>query len=109
MRNRLISLTIALLFITGLSGCAGMADSTSQSAGLGVITQEKSTFDGATIVNLTPTWLYAEGSWGNKVKLGARWSSKAKESVALLLSYSSNASGYSATYMSLKGLPYGHM
>jgi hypothetical protein len=63
----------------------------SKMAGLGVVTEEKSTFDGAIIVNVSPQWLYdPDGSFGNSVKLGARWSNKSPDHVALVL----HSSGY---------------
>ncbi|WP_134082400.1 hypothetical protein [Thiohalophilus thiocyanatoxydans] len=82
-----------------------MADATSKMAGLGVVKQEKSTFDDATIVEVSPNWLYdPDSSWGNSVKLGARWSSNAPEHVALVLSHSSNTSGSGAAYVGLSGV-----
>lgn len=87
-----------------LSGCASMVDSMDKAAGLGVVTQEKSTFDNATIVSVTPNSLYAKGSWGNAVKLGARWSSASPEYVALIISYDSNTSGGGSAYIRLTGM-----
>lgn len=102
---KILPMLFAIILLPALSGCAGMADATSKIAGLGVVTQEKSTFDGATIVEVSPNWLYdPEGSWGNSVKLGARWSSNAPEFAALVLSYSSNISGSSAAYVGLSGI-----
>jgi hypothetical protein len=99
----LIFPTISVLL--AMSGCAGMADATSKMAGLGVLTEHKSTFDGATIIELSPTWLYdPEGSWGNRVKLGALWSSAAPNHAALILAYSSSTSGYGAAYIGLSGI-----
>jgi hypothetical protein len=96
----LLVLTIAL----AISGCASMADVTSKVAGLGVVKQEISTFDNATIVTVSPTWLYAKGSWGNSVKLGASWSSAVPGSAALILAYDSNISGGGSAYMGLTGI-----
>jgi hypothetical protein len=105
MLRKIMPMLFAVTVLPALSGCAGMADATSKMAGLGVVTQEKSTFDGATIVEVSPNWLYdPAGSWGNSVKLGARWSSNAPEFVALVLSYSSTTSGYGATYIGLSGI-----
>ena len=99
-------ISIAMVgLLTQLIGCAGMADSVSKMSGLGVVTEEKSTFDGATVINVSPTWLYdPEGSFGNSVKLGARWSSKAPNYVALVMAYSSDASGYNHTYLGLSAI-----
>lgn len=100
-----LSLSFAILLLLALTGCAGMADATAKIAGLGVVTQENSTFDNATIVEVSPNWLYdPNGSWGNGVKLGARWTSKAPKFAALILSYSSNTSGSNAVYVGLKGI-----
>ena len=105
MLNKITALVSAFIILILLSGCTGMADSMSKFSGLGVISEEKSTFDGATIVAVSPTWLYdPNGSWGNQVKLGARWSSSSPDYVALILAYSSDTSGYGATYMSLSGI-----
>jgi hypothetical protein len=105
MFKKLLLMLFAIAFLAALSGCAGMADATSKMAGLGIVTQEKSTFDGATIVEVSPNWLYdPNGSLGNSVKLGARWSSNAPEYVTLVLSYSSNTSGYGAAYIGLSGI-----
>jgi len=94
-----------VLLISQLSGCAGMADSVSKMSGLGVVNEETSTFDKATVIDVSPTWLYdPEGSFGNQVKLGARWSSKAPDYVALVMSYNADTSGYGATYMSISGI-----
>lgn len=88
---------IAIAAITTLIALVGCADMASKMAGLGVVTEEKSTFDGATIVNVSPQWLYdPDGSFGNSVKLGARWSSKSPSHVALTLQ--------SSGYMSLKSI-----
>ncbi|GLS27719.1 hypothetical protein [Marinibactrum halimedae] len=88
-----------------LISCAGMADSMSKLSGLGVVSKEKSTFDGATLIKVSPTFLYdPESTWGNQVKLGARWSSKAPEYVALVLSYSSDVASAKSAYLSLTGI-----
>jgi hypothetical protein len=86
-----------------LAGCAGMADSMSKVAGLGVVKQETSTFDNATLVSVTPQFLNNKGTMGNDFKLGARWTSATPSQVGLILSYSSDVkSGQS--YASLTGL-----
>ena len=88
-----------------LSGCAGMTDATSRFARIGVIEEEKSTFDGATIVKVSPAFLYREGAWlGVQVRLGARWNSKAPDYVAMILAYSSNVSSGGTAYLNFSGL-----
>ena len=97
--------SIAIAVAISLTGCApSMIDGMSKAAGLGVVKQETSTFDNATIVSVSPTFLYAKGSWGNGVKLGARWSSKSPDSVALILEYNSSTSGYGNAYLGLTGI-----
>lgn len=95
----------ALIICVALNGCAEMADSASRMANIGVVEQEKSTFDGATIVKMSPAVLYREGAMmGVPFKLGARWNSKAPEQVALILSYSSDVSAGSSSYVGFSGL-----
>lgn len=96
---------LSIAALAAISGCAGMADATSKMAGLGTVTQDTSTFDGATVVEVSPNWLYdPNGSWGNSVKLGARWSSNASQYAALILSYGSNVNGSKAAYIGLSGI-----
>ena len=99
-----MKILLALIVAFAVSGCASMADGMSKAAGLGVVKQETSTFDNATIVSASPTFLYAKGSWGNSVKLGARWSSASPDAVALILAYDSNVSGYGSAYLGLTGI-----
>jgi hypothetical protein len=74
-------------------------------AGLGVVTQHTSTFDNATVIEVSPNSLYDPGSaWGTPLQLGARWSSAAPNSVALILAYNSNVSGGMPAYLGLTGL-----
>lgn len=94
--KRLFILGATILF---LFGCAELI-------GVGKITEEKSTFDNATIVRMSPAFLYAEGKWlGVPVKLGARWTDKAKDLVALVMLYSSDTRGAGSNmYMNFLGL-----
>ena len=88
-----------------LSGCAGMADMTSKLGGLGQISEEVQSFDGATVVEMSPAFVYSDGAtFGvTETKLGARWSSKAPAHVALVLTYRGDvASGRS--YMNFSGV-----
>lgn len=101
------NLGLLALLCALVSGCAGMADSMTQLAGIGVVEEEKSTFDGATIVKMSPAFLYREGSGlgdGVNTKLGARWTSKAPDHVALILSYGSSVSSGGATYVNFSGM-----
>jgi len=84
-----------------ISGCTAM----DKLAGLGVVTQHTSTFDNATVIEVSPNSLYDPGSaWGTPLQLGARWSSAAPNSVALILAYNSNVSSGTPAYLSLTGL-----
>jgi hypothetical protein len=96
--------SIALVAAFSISGCASMVDGMSKASGLGVVTQETSTFDNTTTISSSPTWMYAKGSWGNSVKLGARWSSASPESVVLILAYDSNTSSHGDAYIGLTGI-----
>lgn len=101
---KLLGSSLLLCFVLG--GCAGMADSVDRMANRGVIEQEKSTFDGATIVKMSPATLYREGAAFGivPIHLGARWSSKAQDQVALILSYKSNISSGNSAFMSFSAL-----
>ncbi|QNN47286.1 hypothetical protein H9L17_03805 [Thermomonas brevis] len=98
------NLILASLIAFALCGCAGMADGMSKVAGLGVVKQETSTFDNAAVVTASPTFLYGKGWPGNRVKLGARWTSASPDRVALVLAYDSNVTGYGDAYMNLTGI-----
>ncbi|WP_295956030.1 hypothetical protein [Rhodoferax sp.] len=84
---------------------ADMADAASKMANLGVVEQEKSTFDGATIVKMSPAVLYREGAtFGVPYKLGAQWNSKAPEHVAIILSHQSNVAAGSSAFVAFSSL-----
>jgi len=100
-----IRIVVTALLVVLLNGCAGMADGMSQLAGIGVVEEEKSTFDGATIIKMSPAFLYREGAWlGVPVKLGARWTSKAPDHVAMILFYGSSTASGSSAYVNFSGL-----
>lgn len=87
--------------VIAISGCTAM----DKLAGLGVVTQHTSTFDNATVIEVSPNSLYDSGSaWGTPLQLGARWSSAAPNSVALILAYNSNVSSGAPAYLGLTGL-----
>ena len=93
-----------LLFIVGIVIAISSCTAMNKLTGMGVVTQEISTFDNATIIEVSPNFLYDPGStWGTAIQLGARWSSAAPDSVALILSYRSNVSSGSA-YLNFSGL-----
>lgn len=98
-RNLLVA-GAAAMAIT-LSGCAAMAEAGNKAAGLGQITQERSSFDGATIIQASPHFLYNSEkpmmSATLSAKLGARWSSKTPDLVYLVVRYDAGFSGPSFT------------
>jgi len=84
-----------------LSGCASTMDSI---AGIGVINESTSTFDGSRIISVSPSWVAgATDTDLTATKIGARWNSSTPEYVALLLSYSSSVN-YGDSYVSFSGL-----
>ena len=87
--------------LAAISGCTAM----DKMAGLGVVSQHTSTFDNATVIEVSPNSLYDPGSaWGTPLQLGARWSSAAPDSVALILAYNSNVSSGAPAYLGLGDL-----
>lgn len=100
---RMLSIATALA-TAGLTGCATMTDAMSSAAGMGVVSEHHSTFDNATEVSVSPMPLWAKGSWGNAVQLGAHWSSAAPDYVALDMSYRSNVNRGSDAFTSLSGM-----
>lgn len=98
-------LTIAVMLTSiGLTGCATMTDAMSAAAGMGVVSEHHATFDNATEVSVSAMPLWAKGSWGNAVRLGAHWSSASPDYVALDMSYQANANYGSAMYTRLSGM-----
>jgi hypothetical protein len=92
LRKLITKISTLLCFVLIISGCAGMADSMDQSVGLGVITEDISTFDNSKTISVSPTWFAKDkDSWGAAfVKLGAAWTDKYPESVTLLLKHESS-------------------
>lgn len=101
MRNLFV-----LIALAALAGCASVADSMNRAAGIGVVSSEVSTFDGATIVEASPSWLYSSGSTSlpNRTKLGARWSSMAPDIVTLVLVYDSSTGSYDDIFLGIDSL-----
>lgn len=92
MIKRLLAIT-ALLGV--LAGCQSMADASSALAGVGRVTEEKSSFDNSTTVRMAPAWLYREGAgiMGVPVKLAAAWTSAVPDKIILIPTYESSTSG----------------
>lgn len=88
-----------------LAGCASMADSFDKMSGVGQVTQSVDSFDNSRIIKMEPSFLF-EGA-GNMmdagVKLGAYWTSRQPDEVALMLSYASSTSS-SAVYVNFSGM-----
>lgn len=103
MKKRLLACAFASSLL--VQGCAGMADAMNKASGVGQVSQEVSTFDNATIINLSPAFLYGGGGMmGNGFKLGARWNSNTPDSAVLVLAQSSSVSAGSAAYTNFKGV-----
>jgi hypothetical protein len=99
--SKRVGVVLALCII--VSACAGTIYSLHQAAGIGVVEEKKSTFDGATIVKMSPAFLHEETWTGVPIMLGAQWNSKAPNHVAMILSYSSSVSS-GRPYMNFSGL-----
>lgn len=98
--------TIApLLFAVGLTACANMADSMGKMAGLGAVSSTTASFDGSTTITVSPNHVYetAEKWVANDIRLGAHWSTKSPDYVAIDLLFQS-AVGSGQAYLSLKKL-----
>ncbi len=97
-----IAVSAIVVAALALNGCAGMADAMSKAAGIGVVKEEKSTFDGATIVTMSPAFLYrGQGMSSNSINLGARWSSKSPDYVVFQPSLSSSISSGGSAYVNI--------
>lgn len=84
-------LTAAML---ALCGCTAI----DRPGGMRVVSQRVSTSDHATIIEVSPNALYAPGSArGTPLRLGARWTGAAPQSVTLVLSYQSTVSSDAPT------------
>ena len=85
-----------------LSGCAAQMDAF---AGLGVLEEEVSTFDGKRIVSVSPTWVAGDGPlYAASTKVGAIWKESSSDEVLIILKYD-GATGYSSdVYKSYESL-----
>jgi len=98
-------LTIAVAFSAlALTGCASMTDAMSAASGMGVVSESHDTFNNGTNVSVSPMPLWASGSWGNKVQLGALWVSGSPDQVMLEMSYRSNINAAGNAYTGLTGM-----
>ena len=78
-----------------------MADAMSEVANIGVVREEKSTFDGATVVTMSRAFLYGEKMMGNSIGLAARWSNKSPDQVVLIPAHSSSISSGGQAYVNI--------
>lgn len=83
---------LACLALFSLVGCTEFADTASKWVGMGVVKEEKNLFDGATVIEVTPTFLFTSPDKfaANEIRLGARWISSSPESIGLVFSYESS-------------------
>lgn len=101
---------LLLCSLVMLSGCAGMADSMDKMAGMGVISEEVSTFDNAKTIRVTPTWLYinAEDWSPSPLKMGAQWVSTAPDHIGVIVQHSGSVGTTTTTgapaYVSISAL-----
>ena len=91
----------ASAIVVAISGCTAM----DKLAGMGVVSQQTSTFDNSTVIDVSPNSLYDPNStWGTQLQLGAIWSSSQPDQVGLILSYNSNVSNGSSAYLGFIGI-----
>lgn len=95
---------VAALAAASLSGCATVTDAMSAASGMGVISEQHNAFDDSTTVSVSAMPLWARGSWGNRVRLGALWTSRSPDLVALQMSYGSDVRSAGNAYASLTGM-----
>ena len=86
-----------------LASCSGFHDVMSEASGLGVVSGNRSTFDGSESVTMSPAPLYGQDFGGNALFLGAAWNAKDSDQVGILLEHQGNTS-YGSTYLGIRGL-----
>lgn len=97
-----------IVLITLLSACTSTADMADQIIDLGTIKTTKETFDGSTTIIASPHRLYDpdRSMWStslNNFFLGARWNSKHKDTVVLIIEHRGSTSSRTV-YLSVKGI-----
>ena len=97
---RLATTTLMALILVG---CSNLADYGAMFAGMGVVESRVDTFDGATVVTVTPNKPASDQVWGATVGIGGRWTSNSPDHVAVILEYSSSTS-YGNAYTSIEGM-----
>lgn len=86
-----------------VAGCATMADTGARLAGLGVVSEEVSDFDGATVVRMSPAHVYVKKMLGGSFMLGSVWSSNEPEYVELVIKFASGTYS-SSVYTNFQGM-----
>ncbi len=99
--NILRKIFFASAILIAISGCTAM----DILAGMVVVSQQTSTFDNSTVIDVSPNSVYDPNStWGTQLQFGAIWSSAYPEDVGLILSYYSNVSSGNSAYLGLTGI-----
>jgi hypothetical protein len=99
-----LGVAFCILAAVALQGCATMTDAMSAAAGMGVVSESHDTFDNATNISVSPMPLWAKGSWGNQIQLGALWLSSHPDLVALQMSYRTDVNAGGDVYKSFAGM-----
>lgn len=100
--NKVPLFAVCLLSIV-LSSCSGLHDVMSEASGLGVVSGNRSTFDGSESVTMSPAPIYSQNYGGNALFLGAAWNAKYSDQVGFALEHKGNTS-YGSTYLGIRGL-----
>lgn len=96
-------LGLILISVLSLYGCTGMADFGAVFADMGVVRSRVDTFDGATVITVSPNNTDSPGAWTYSIGVGGRWTSNAPHLVAVVLEYSSSSAG-SNSYTNISGM-----
>ena len=101
-------LSVSLLLITGLVGCANMGDSMGKMAGLGAVSSTTASFDGSTTIDVSPNHVYetAEKWVASDIRIGAHWSTKSPDYIAVDTLFASSVRSNQA-YLGFKKLGIG--
>jgi len=80
-----IRLTVALVLAVGLAGCAGFNKAGRQAAGMGVVTDSKSSFSGTRWIRLSPAPVGGTtGMFSGCCSVGMSWTPKVPEGAILI-------------------------
>jgi hypothetical protein len=88
----------------GVASCANLADGADAIAGLGTISEDRSTFSDAKIVRMEPAWVFQADQFNaSPVKIGAYWTGERPDEVVLSLKVDGNIRS-TISYEGLYGL-----